>query len=225
MKFKSLVLAALALPLAACASGKDKEVANPDQPPVAGQAKAGETETPGFIERAFGSGRNEANAGPCPLLGVLYDSSRLVEFKGEGERFQNVAFTGEMRGVRGLCRYTGANPIELSLDIDMAFGKGPAAEGQSRVYRYWVAVTRANMAPIEKRYFDVTVDFPRGEDRMAGAEHIEKIVIPRANDTISGANFEILVGFDLTPQQLAFNRAGKRFRVDVGQEPAGQQKK
>lgn len=217
MKLSSLVFAALALPLAACASG-DKETANPDQPQAAGQAQAGRAEAPGFLERTFSTSRNEANAGPCPLLGVLYDSSRLVEFKGEGERYANVAFTGEMRGVRGLCRYTGANPIELSLDIDMAFGKGPAAEGSSRTYRYWVAVTRSNMAPIEKQYFDLRVDFPRGEDRMAGSEHIEKIVIPRANDTISGANFEILVGFDLTPEQVAFNRAGKRFRVDAGRE-------
>lgn len=218
MKLTSLVFAALALPLAACASGKDKEVANPDQPQAAGQAQAGRADTPGFIERTFSTSRNEANAGPCPLLGVLYDSSRLVEFKGEGERYANVAYTGEMRGVRGLCRYTGANPIELSLDIDMAFGKGPAAEGSSRTYRYWVAVTRSNMAPIEKQYFDLRVDFPRGEDRMAGSEHIEKIVIPRANDTISGANFEILVGFELTPEQVAFNRAGKRFRVDAGRD-------
>ncbi|MDZ4778229.1 MAG: hypothetical protein SGJ23_15715 [Alphaproteobacteria bacterium] len=223
MKLSHLFLAALALPLAACASGKDER--DPAEgPPVAGQAKAGVTETPGFLSRTFGN-NNEANAGPCPLLGVLYDASRLVEFKGEGERYANVAYTGEMRGVRGLCRYTGANPIELNLEIDMAFGKGPAAENSSRVYRYWVVVTRANMAPIEKQYFDVTVNFPRGEDRMAGSETIQRIVIPRANDTVSGANFEILVGFVLTPEQIAFNRAGKRFRVDVGAEPSGQQKK
>jgi hypothetical protein len=223
MKVSHVVLAALALPLAACASGRDERDAAA-APPVEGQAQAGVTETPGFFARTFGSDAKEPNAGPCPLLGVLYDASRLVEFKGEGERFSNVAFTGEMRGVRGLCRYTGANPIEMSLEIDMAFGRGPAAASQSRVYRYWVAVTRANMAPIEKRYFDVNVSFPRGEDRMAGSESIEKIVIPRANDTISGANFEILVGFELTPEQVAFNRAGKRFRVDAGQDQPGQTK-
>ncbi|MBL8558704.1 MAG: hypothetical protein JNM47_08285 [Hyphomonadaceae bacterium] len=149
----------------------------------------------------------------------------MVEFRGGEERIANVTYTAEMRGVRGLCRYTGANPIEMSLEIDMAFGKGAAAEGSSRTYRYWVAVTRANMAPIEKQYFDVTVNFPRGEDRMAGTERIERIVIPRANDTVSGANFEILVGFELTPEQIAFNREGKRFRVDAGVEPSGRQKK
>jgi len=224
MKFSHLVLAALVLPLAACASGREDRGAA-EGPPAADQATVGGADTPGFLARTFGRDASEPNAGPCPLLGVLYDSSRLVEFKGAEERLANVAFTAEMRGVRGLCRYTGANPIELNLEIDMAFGKGPAAEGSSRVYRYWVAVTRANMAPIEKQYFDITVNFPRGEDRMSGSDTIQRIVIPRANDTVSGANFEILVGFELTPDQIAFNRAGKRFRVDAGAEPSGQQKK
>jgi len=217
MKLSHLVIAALALPLAACASGKDQRDTGTGAPAAAGQAVAN-TEQPGRLARMFGADASTPNAGPCPLLGVLYDASRLVEFKGADERFANVAFTGEMRGVRGLCRYTGSNPIEMSLDIDMAFGKGPAAEGDSRVYRYWVAVTRANMAPIEKQYFDVRVNFPGNADRMAGTETIRRVVIPRANDTVSGANFEILVGFDLTPQQIQFNRDGKRFRVDVGQE-------
>lgn len=206
MKLAHVLVALAALPLAACASNRADE-------PSADAAAAPPQER-GGLSRLFGS--DAANAGPCPMMGVLYDSSRLVEFTGAEERFANVAYTAEMRGVRGLCRYTGADPIEMSLEIDMAFGKGPAAQRNSRVYRYWVAVTRANLAPVEKQYFDVTVDFPRGADRMAGSQVIEKIVIPRANETISGANFEVLVGFDLTPQQVAFNRSGKRFRVDVG---------
>ncbi len=210
MKLVHLLVILAAIPLAACASNRAAPSPDSDAPPEAVAPRERNA-----IDRLLGS-NPEPNAGPCPLLGVLYDSSRLVEFTGTDERFANVAFTGEMRGVRGLCRYTGTDPIEMSLEIDMAFGKGPAAQKDSRIYRYWVAVTRANLAPVEKQYFDLNVEFPRGEDRMAGSEIIQKIVIPRANDTISGANFEILVGFDLTPQQLAFNRSGKRFRVDVG---------
>lgn len=214
MKFAHVLIALLALPLAACASKKDAEAAPPTPGQVAAPAPRGGNNP---LERMFGANA-EPNSGPCPLLGVLYDSSRMVEFTAPEERFANVAYTAEMRGVRGLCRYTGSNPIEMSVQIDMAFGKGPAATRASRTYRYWVAVTRSNLAPVEKQYFDVDVNFPRGQDRMAGSEVIQKIVIPRANDTISGANFEILVGFELTPAQLAFNRSGKRFRVDVGQD-------
>ena len=48
-------------------------------------------------------------------------------------------------------------------------------------------------------------------------EHIDRITIPRANAEVSGANFEILVGLELTPEQLQFNRDGKRFRISAAQ--------
>ena len=47
-------------------------------------------------------------------------------------------------------------------------------------------------------------------------EVIQDIIIPRADETISGANFEVVVGFDLTDEQLAFNREGRRYRLDAG---------
>ena len=50
---------------------------------------------------------------------------------------------------------------------------------------------------------------------MRFTETIPGIVIPRANETISGSNFEIFVGFDLTPAQLAYNRSGTRFTINV----------
>ena len=42
-----------------------------------------------------------------------------------------------------------------------------------------------------------------------------------ATQTTSGANFEILVGFDVTPEMAAFNRDGKRFRLNAGTAVAG----
>jgi hypothetical protein len=158
---------------------------------------------------------NEQNNGPCPLMGVLYDAARLVELKGP-EAIANVGYTAEMRGVTGLCRYVGADPIVMNLDIDMAFGRGPKAEGDTHTYRYWVTVSRRDVLPLSKQYFDVTVKFPNGADRVGRMEKIERITIPRATPTTSGVNFEILVGFDLTPEQIAFNRDGKRFRVTAG---------
>src|SRR5690606_18410021 len=104
--------------------------------------------------------------------------------------------------------------------------RGPAATADRQTYRYWVAVVRRGVAPIEKAYFDVDVRWDRGEAVVTRTEEINNIVIPRATAQTSGANFEILVGFELTPDQLAFNlpaaavrfhRAGRRFRIDSGQ--------
>ena len=149
-------------------------------------------------------------------MGVLYDNSRLVQFsQANAQRYSNIAFTGEMNSVHGLCRYVAADPITMNMDITMEFGRGPAAGADHKTYRYWVAVTRRGRAPIAKQYFDVDVRFPHGQDVIAHTEHISRIVIPRANADISGENFEILVGFDLTPDQLQFNRDGRRFRIDA----------
>lgn len=157
----------------------------------------------------------ERNPGACPRAFALYDAERIVEFRGS-ESFANVGFTGEIGKIRSLCRYYGKQPIVADLEIDMEFGRGPAATQNAATYEYFVAVTRKNIAVIEKEVFPIQVTFPAGSDRVSLTEKVSRISIPRANEDTSGANFEIIVGFVITPEQRAFNADGKRFRVNVG---------
>jgi hypothetical protein len=218
MRLKLVLVALMMFSVAACSS-RTRTVEIPDGPAGSKGRSTRQAEAPagqrreGFLGRMFGS--NAPNVGPCPLMGVLYETSRMVEFASEEERYANIRYTGEVRGVRGLCRYVGDDPITMNLEIDMAFGRGPAADARRRTYRYWVAVTRRGVAPIEKQYFDIEVEFPRDRAVVTRTEEIQRIVIPRATADLSGENFEILVGLDLTPAQLEFNRAGKRFRIDA----------
>lgn len=160
----------------------------------------------------------EANPGPCPRAFALYDASRIVEFRDGQERFNSVGFTGEVEKVRSLCRYYGAAPINADLELDISFGRGPAASGQSSAtYEYFVAVTRKNIGVINKKTFPIQVTFPAGSDRVRVTERVGEIVIPRAKEGTSGENFEIIVGFELTEAQRNFNAEGKRFRVSAGQ--------
>jgi hypothetical protein len=154
------------------------------------------------------------NVGPCPVAGALYDASRLVEV-GDVERHENVGFTGEIEKVNGFCRYVGKDPITMDLDIVFALGRGPMASGDARTYTYFVTVTRRDRYVLAKEQFTMDVKFPKGQSIVRKHETVNGIVIPRANDTVSGSNFEVLVGFELTPEQLEFNRSGKRFRLNV----------
>jgi len=160
----------------------------------------------------------EPNIGPCPTALSLYDAHRIVELEDGVVAYDNVGFTGEILGVRSLCSYYGDRPIIANLELDMAFGRGPAADGDTHVYEYFVAVTRRDIAVIEKQVFPITVRFQPDEDRVYLTESIDAISIPRASAETSGVNFEILTGFELTPEQLAFNRSGQRFRVSAGQD-------
>lgn len=213
MKKMSVVIALAALmSVGACASGSKKPTQSTESTQEA--SATAEAKKP---KRGGRADPNAVNAGPCPSMGVLYDASRLIVFDGADERFSSIAWTGEMRGVRGLCRYVGEDPIVMNLKLNLAFGRGPMAQGNKYTYRYWVAVTRKDRIPLSKQYFEAPVSFAGGADRAVLDVELERIVIPRANENVAGGNFEILVGFDLTPEQLAFNRAGKRFRVNAGQ--------
>ncbi len=156
------------------------------------------------------------NAGPCPYVKVLYDAGRYIEFKEAREASANVAYSGEIQGISAGCQYKDSDPITVKMEVLFELGKGPQATGDSKTYRYWIAVTKRNDSVITKQYFDLPVKFAPGQDRVYATEEIAQITIPRASDTTSGANFEILVGFDVTPQMAAFNRDGKRFRVNAG---------
>lgn len=158
----------------------------------------------------------EANPGPCPRAFALHEASRFVNFSGD-EKFANVGYTGEVQAVRSLCRYFSDSPLTADLEIDFAFGRGPAAQAQAHTVNYFVAVTRKNIATIKKEYFPVSVTFAPGETIAYRTERLDGIYIPRAKESTSGANFEIIVGFEVTPAQAAFNEAGKRFRVSAGQ--------
>jgi hypothetical protein len=156
------------------------------------------------------------NAGPCPFVKILYDAARYQEFKEGREAASAVGFTGEVQGVSAMCEYKDSDPIKVKMEVLFELGKGPSAEGDSKTYRYWVAVTQRNQMPIAKETFDLPVKFAPGAERVYARESIENIEIPRATMTTSGANFEILVGFEVTPQMAAFNRDGKRFRLNAG---------
>jgi hypothetical protein len=154
------------------------------------------------------------NVGPCPFVKVLYDAGRYQEFKG-AEAAANVGFTGEIQGIQAECQYQAAEPIRVKVAVNFAMGRGPQAGGSAKDYTYWVAVTERNASVLAKEYFTVRADFPEGQDRIALVDQIDEITIPRARETVSGSNFEILVGFDVTPEMAEFNRLGKRFRVNA----------
>ena len=100
------------------------------------------------------------------------------------------------------------------MDVLFNLGRGPQATGEQRTYRYWIAVTERNNAILSKEYFDLPVNF-EGQ-RTASITEKRTIVIPRAGIDTSGSNFEILVGFDVTPEMAEFNRSGSRFRANAG---------
>jgi len=158
----------------------------------------------------------QKNAGPCPFVKVLYDAGRYEEFKDGQEASGSVAYTGEIQGLDATCEYKGVEPIHNKVAITFALGRGPQGLEARKTYRYWIAVTHRNKSVLAKEYFTLPVTFSAGQDRVGVTDTINDILIPRADSKVAGDNFEILVGFDVTPAMADFNRLGKRFRINAG---------
>ena len=159
---------------------------------------------------------SQKNAGPCPYVKVLYDAGRYEEFKEGQEASASVAYTGEIQSLNAVCDYKGLAPIHNQIQIRFALGRGPQGLEARKTFNYWIAVTHRNRSVLAKEYFTLPVTFSAGQDRVAVVDTVNDIMIPRADKTVSGENFEILVGFDVTPEMADFNRQGKRFRVNAG---------
>lgn len=155
------------------------------------------------------------NSGPCPFVKVLYDAARNVEFVGDPSA-ANVAWSGEIQGVAASCSYSDTDPIVVDVITTFAVGRGPQGQGDERTFSYWIAVTHRDASILGKEQFAFTAEIPRGSDRTLVFDRVQQIVIPRATAQVSGINFEVLIGFDVTPEMAAFNRQGSRFLVNAG---------
>lgn len=214
--FLAAALASTPLIANAQMGDRDREREQADQEDAAAKRRA---------DKEWGDSRARLpqlrNAGPCPFVKTLYDAARYVEFKDGREASANVAYTGEIQDISAGCSYKDDEPIKVVVDILFELGRGPQATGAEKTFRYWVAVTDRNRTVIAKKTFDMPVKFEDGRDRAYAIEKLEEVVIPRASMTTSGANFEVLIGFEVTPEMAAFNRDGKRFRLNAGGAAAG----
>ncbi len=75
----------------------------------------------------------------------------------------------------------------------------PAAAGT-----YFVSVSRGDTI-LAKQDYRLNVDFPRNSDRLRLTGEQIDLVVP-VDDKLTGAAYSVLVGFQLTPTELAFNR-------------------
>jgi hypothetical protein len=207
----ALSIAASVLPVAAEAQTSQRQRGGQQQP------ASGEQAAPARAPR-IAPLRRRVNAGPCPYVKILYDAARYVELEGGRAAVSNVGYTGEIEGISSDCEYREADPIRVDMNVLFQLGRGPQASADQRTYRYWIAVTERNNAILSKEYFDLPVNFDG--QRTASVNEERTIVIPRAGVDTSGGNFEILVGFDITPEMAEFNRSGSRFRVNAGATPA-----
>ena len=145
-------------------------------------------------------------AGSCPDAGFVAGLERMTVFaEGGGTAPSDIAWSARMTRLEAACELEdeGATvSARFVLDVE----RGPAArEGAARPY-WFVAIAAPGGEVLAKEVFSSELPFEDGRSRAAREEEVAPF-LPAGRDGPDFAGYRILIGFQLTPEQVERNRA------------------
>lgn len=148
-------------------------------------------------------------ASGCPEVQVVQELGAMHQFtEGGSSRADNEVSSIRLVDFDATCKRN-ENNVVVSIDARFEGTLGPKAQkwNASRpgfAYPYFIAVTAPNGGIIAKEVFAVTVAFDKGQDHVTHEEHLTQIIPVQGE---FGTQQKLLMGFQLTEADLAYNRA------------------
>ncbi len=143
---------------------------------------------------------------PCPGVGILGGTENLTSFSGAGNDITDIALTAELERVVSRCEYDiDDGIIYVDLAIRGVAEVGPAATSREVMVPMFIALTEINSRVLRKDTFLLPLTFEGNQRTTSFIHTIEETKVPYVA-RIDGSAYEILVGFQLTPEELAYNK-------------------
>jgi hypothetical protein len=160
-----------------------------------------------------GCSSTENKADVCPRIAVLSEAGSLTRYaRGSGTDILDIDFQGEITDLVARCEYPGKKgPRRVVVQLAPVFvlGRGAANTDHKADFTYFVSVVR-NEEILSKQLFEVSSEFPDNRSRLVLRDDDPPIAvdIPLADRAAEYA-YEVLVGFQLTPEELQRNQASR----------------
>lgn len=150
--------------------------------------------------------KKEAAAVPCPRA-VILDEARLISMVNDAN--QPVA-SGRVDDVETVCRERRGR-IEVTTNILVSFAKGVGAEDQVPRPDVFASLVENGQTVRDKVTDQVKLKFPADLETYSGVVSMPEFAVDPALMAAGASRaLEVYVGFQLTPEQLARNRARKQ---------------
>jgi hypothetical protein len=140
---------------------------------------------------------------PCPRVAKVDDAATLTHFVGDGRDLTDVDYEAEIGRIVSTCDYDSDN-VDMVVRVEFIASRGPADQQRRAPLTYFVAVARTDQTILGRASFDTLVEFPGNVTRAAVAEELEQEIPLKQGE--SWRSIIVWVGFELTPEQLEFNR-------------------
>jgi hypothetical protein len=163
-------------------------------PVLLGLALAGCTSTPDVVG--------------CPKVGFVNDLDRVTVFQpGGGEDLTEVLFEVKLGQLTAFCD-PGKKAMEVKTEFQLIASRGPADRERVANVEYFVAVVDPTGEIVAREAFGSSIPFADNRRRVGLREIVEPSIPNPPNRSFVG--YRVLIGLQLTKQQLAYNRRHRR---------------
>lgn len=140
----------------------------------------------------------------CPRVVAPPDASRLTRFNGSGRDLTDVLFEAEIDRTLGTCTY-GSDGVDIEIKVKIVASRGPADQSRKSDFSYFVSVAKSDGTIVgPPQHFDSSIPFPGNQTKSFIVEELESEI--RLAQSADGPSYIVFVGFQLTQEELAFNR-------------------
>lgn len=150
---------------------------------------------------------------PCPSVRVDNATANVTQFRdGPGRDVGDIVYQAEIVSYEGSCTQDLENDegeAEVEMEVAFALAAGAAAPPGDIPLYYFVAIPQLFPDPAAKRIFEVRRESPGGATKAQRWTETITMTLP-VTKARPAAAYDIYVGFQLTDEQLAFNRTRLR---------------
>ena len=140
----------------------------------------------------------------CPAVGIVGGAGQVVMFREGSEGYvSDIRYRGTIGGLAMQCEDVDGG-VRANIIFTVSATKGEAGEANSVTFPYFVAVTRGSEDVLSRQIYRSSHAFPAGEDDSFSREVITAFV-PETEPEGPLKPYEILIGFQLSREQLEYN--------------------
>ena len=157
----------------------------------------------GIFGRQVDLGLSPEMAQKCPPVGIVAYTGEMTRFTGNSRDASAVVDRGAIGSLTVVCQDTeDETALVARISFDISAMRGPANRTGTAEFPFFVTVTRGNEAVLDKNLYTSTHQFG-GQSTSVQREMVTAWVPLGEGGRI--LNTEILIGFQLTKDELAYN--------------------
>ena len=146
----------------------------------------------------------------CPKVAILGDAADVSLYRASpasgagGRDLSDMVLDGRITRPFGKCARASETLLATHVTVPMQFSRGPAAATREMDVAYFIGVFDGDDI-LDKKVFSVHLAFPPNVDMLTLEAPDTELDLPISR-VRTGAGYTVRVGFQLTPDQLAYNR-------------------